>query len=309
MTALRPPFPFFGGKSRFADLVWSRLGDPGAYAEPFAGSLGILLGRKAPGKVEIVGDANGFISNFWRAVQSDPDAVAYHADYPCYQHDLYARNRFVMRWVSGESRRLLEDPKYFDAEIAGWWLWGVCASPNGSKFGLIDAGAHPETGGRGVNVLAAKYPGEVGSGERLRDVMQTLASRLSRVSVMAGDWTSTVAERRLNGNRQVKGDGSDHTVGVFLDPPYKIMREERAVYLLDELSDTCADDAYRWALQNGDRYRIAYCMEGRNREDAIYQFPEGWDVVFAGKHRIQMRKRFKDRAGNLIAFSPVCLNG
>lgn len=45
MTALRAPFPWFGGKSRAAPLVWSALGDVANYVEPFAGSLAVLLAR------------------------------------------------------------------------------------------------------------------------------------------------------------------------------------------------------------------------------------------------------------------------
>jgi hypothetical protein len=34
------PFPWFGGKSRAADLVWERFGDVPNYVEPFAGIAG-----------------------------------------------------------------------------------------------------------------------------------------------------------------------------------------------------------------------------------------------------------------------------
>lgn len=37
---LKAPFPYFGGKRRVAELVWSRLGDPINYIEPFAGGEG-----------------------------------------------------------------------------------------------------------------------------------------------------------------------------------------------------------------------------------------------------------------------------
>jgi site-specific DNA-adenine methylase len=40
------PFPWFGGKSRAAKLIWSRLGDVPNYVEPFAGSLAVLLGSE-----------------------------------------------------------------------------------------------------------------------------------------------------------------------------------------------------------------------------------------------------------------------
>ena len=42
---LKTPFPWFGGKSRAASLIWDRFGSPANYVEPFAGSLAVLLSR------------------------------------------------------------------------------------------------------------------------------------------------------------------------------------------------------------------------------------------------------------------------
>lgn len=42
---LAAPFPYFGGKSLACETVWSLLGNPVNYAEPFAGSAAMLLGR------------------------------------------------------------------------------------------------------------------------------------------------------------------------------------------------------------------------------------------------------------------------
>lgn len=46
---VRAPFPWFGGKSRAADLVWARFGNVPNYVEPFAGSLAVLLARPRGG--------------------------------------------------------------------------------------------------------------------------------------------------------------------------------------------------------------------------------------------------------------------
>lgn len=64
---LTAPFPYFGGKSRAAPLIWERLGNTPNYVEPFAGSLAVLLARPhAPG-TETVNDLDGLLSNAWRA--------------------------------------------------------------------------------------------------------------------------------------------------------------------------------------------------------------------------------------------------
>lgn len=46
--ALKAPFPWFGGKSRVASIVWERFGDVPNYVEPFFGSGAVLLGRPHP---------------------------------------------------------------------------------------------------------------------------------------------------------------------------------------------------------------------------------------------------------------------
>lgn len=81
---LKAPFPYFGGKSAIADLVWSRFGHVKNYVEPFAGSLAVLLARSELPEggygLETVNDYDCMIANFWRALQHDPDGVAYYAD-------------------------------------------------------------------------------------------------------------------------------------------------------------------------------------------------------------------------------------
>src|SRR5690242_9091850 len=113
---LRAPFPWFGGKRRVADLVWSRLGNVDTYNEPFAGSLAVLLGRPHEPRVETVNDLDCFIANFWRALQADPEAVAFYADAPVNEADLHSRHR----WLVGRGRRLAmrvrRDPHYFNAK-------------------------------------------------------------------------------------------------------------------------------------------------------------------------------------------------
>ena len=124
---IKAPFPYFGGKSRVAAAVWERFGDAGNYVEPFAGSLAVLLGRSHPARIETINDLDASIANFWRAVQADPDAVAQWADWPVNEVDLYARHL----WLVNQGRALVNpaaleaDPDYYDAKVAGWWVWGI----------------------------------------------------------------------------------------------------------------------------------------------------------------------------------------
>lgn len=121
---LKAPFPWFGGKSRVAHLVWERFGDVPNYVEPFFGSGAVLLARPHSPRVETVNDKDCYLSNFWRSVQHDPEAVAYYADWPVNENDLHSRHKWLVN--QGEFReRLAADPDYFDSKIAGWWVWGI----------------------------------------------------------------------------------------------------------------------------------------------------------------------------------------
>ena len=121
---LKAPFPWFGGKSRVAHLVWERFGDVPNYVEPFAGSLATLLKRPTPPRVETVNDLDCYLANFWRALRADPSAVAGHAAWPVNEADLHARHRWLHAQADFRSK-MRRDPEFFDARIAGWWVWGL----------------------------------------------------------------------------------------------------------------------------------------------------------------------------------------
>lgn len=126
-AALRAPFPWFGGKSRAAALIWTRLGDVANYIEPFAGSLAVLLGRPSVPRIETVNDLDAMICNFWRAIQQRPNEVAEFADWPVNEADLHARHRWLIEQLRGSQlrERLMADPAWCDPKIAGWWVWGI----------------------------------------------------------------------------------------------------------------------------------------------------------------------------------------
>jgi hypothetical protein len=128
LSELRAPFPWMGGKSRAADVLWRGFGpDVVNYVEPFAGSLAALLGRpNGPGKIETVNDLSGAICNFWRAVKTNPDAVAEWCDDPVSELDLHARHAWLVVRLDEMAEQLRADPEYFDAKVAGWWVWGIC---------------------------------------------------------------------------------------------------------------------------------------------------------------------------------------
>lgn len=121
---LKAPFPWYGGKSRAAPLMWSRLGDPRNLVIPFAGSLGDLLGRPSAPQIETINDRDCYVSNFWRAMRAAPDEVAAWADWPVNEADLHARHLWLVNRAEFRER-MMTDPDFYDPKIAGWWVWGL----------------------------------------------------------------------------------------------------------------------------------------------------------------------------------------
>ena len=163
---MQAPFPWYGGKRRWAEEIWARFGVPDVYVEPFAGSLAVLLANPRPAQREIVCDKDGLICNFWRALAHDPDAVAHYADYPTIHHDLTARHSWLVRWREGAAARLEEDPDFYDAKVAGWWVWGVsswighgwCAKETYNRIPHVD----PKAGcGQGVSAQRRTIPNRI----------------------------------------------------------------------------------------------------------------------------------------------------
>jgi hypothetical protein len=125
---MKAPFPWFGGKSLAAPLLWRAFGDVRNYVEPFFGSGAVLLARPQPfAGAETVNDLDGFIANAWRAIRADPAGTAQWADWPVNEVDQHARHLWLVERRDGLSERLMADPDFYDAKIAGWWLWGICS--------------------------------------------------------------------------------------------------------------------------------------------------------------------------------------
>ena len=126
----QPPFQWFGGKAGVADIVWAAIGsDVENYVEPFFGSGAVLMLRPSgtwERSRETVNDFDGMVANFWRAVRADPDSVAAWADWPVNENDLTARHLWLVNQKDSLRQRLESNPDYFDAKVAGWWVWGQC---------------------------------------------------------------------------------------------------------------------------------------------------------------------------------------
>lgn len=329
------PYPWFGGKSRVAGIVWDAFGDVPNYVEPFFGSGAVLLGRPDwhRGSIETVNDLDQYVANFWRALAHDPDAVAQYADWPVNEADLFARHL----WLVNEGRRQLRegmdyDPDWYDARIAGWWVWGIsqwigsgwCSGtgphtyPEGNT-GMGVSRTRPHLSGAGMGVkrqrlqlrdsgegvhrvsLAGQSAGETGQLPRngaLLAYLRQLAHRLARVRVCCGDWT------RILGPTPTEKLG---ITGVFLDPPYSAEANRTdGLYSTDDLS--VAHDVREWAIANGDNPMLRIALCGYDTEHAM---PDTWRAVpwkAHGGYAVQGNGNGRANAQReVVWFSPHCL--
>jgi site-specific DNA-adenine methylase len=164
-TDLKAPFPYFGGKSTVAHIIWEALGQPKHYIEPCAGSCAILLNRPDynPSKhMETINDKDGYVANVWRALQFDPDTVAKYCDWPVNHADLNARRLYLLKNVN-LLKDLVSDPEYFEPKMAGYWVW---AASCWIGSGLTRPSAMPDTtNARGVHKTrlydANRYPDRI----------------------------------------------------------------------------------------------------------------------------------------------------
>lgn len=310
---LRAPFPWFGGKRDVIDVVWRALGEPKQYIEPFCGSAAMLLGAPKVASLEVIGDVNGFVANFWRCVRHQPADVVHFADYPVSHIDLGARHP----WLIEQAPRLgaeLQDPSWpGDPKVAGWWLWGQCCwigsgwcewpieagqIPHVSNAGMgVQAAGkipHVSDAGRGVQA-AGKIPhvGDAGRGELLTSSGLTaakwigeLAQRLERVRVIHGDWS-----RCLNSHYGGDGPGT----AIFFDPPY--LAYERLYGTGQKL---VAQSVAEWCAG---RPQLRIALAGHVGD---YDLP-GWRVVQWERKRLTYAGG-GTKASEALWFSPACVD-
>ena len=308
----KPPFPWFGGKSRAASLIWERFGNVPNYVEPFFGSGAVLFLRPHAPKLETVNDKDAHLANFWRAVQADPDGVARYADWPVNENDLHARHLWLVTTGAERVERLTTDPDYYDVKIAGWWVWGICqwigsgwcrralavddADAGNAGMGVHRKRPHLGDAGRGVH-RQLPHLGDAGRGVDLVDYLRSLSDRLRRVRVCCGDWT------RVLGPTPTEKNG---ITGVLLDPPYDT-RAGRVGGLY--AVDTDVSAAVReWAIANGNNPKLRIALCGYDTEHVM---PDGWACVAwkaCGGYGSQSNGRGRANAEReRIWFSPHCL--
>ena len=325
---LTAPFPYYGGKRRIALETWDHFGKVDRYIEPFFGSGAVLLANPYPAKSEIVCDLNGFVSNFWRSIQNDPEKTAHYADWPSFHHDLAARHTWLVKW-GNEHIKLCEDPDFYDPKVAGWWCWGMSLWIGGSfcqlsegfsdrrpaispgnyqSRGIIESRQTTKPQGVMKRKLVIDRIPKVHNGkqassrltretnENLKNWFLKLSQRLENVIILNRSWKSAVTPTILGDT-----DTSPLTTrAVFLDPPYLTANRHTGIYQSDNDGTTnkVAQDSYDWAVSKGNDpdYKIAYCCG-----EGDFDIPQGWFTI----SQKFMGERNANR-NDIIMFSPAC---
>ncbi len=317
---------------------------------------------------EMVVDIDHHIVNFWRAVKSDPEAVAHHCDHPQFHADLSARHKWLVKWGRLHRDNIIEDPEYCDPKPAGWWVWGIslwigggwCADkgnldrtrplidpkstgghgvhaigqiPNikntDGNQGIHSIGKRPrietDDHGRGVHGIGGmpfvdnkggdqginairKMPridrSNSGTGINASDkinnliaFMAALSERLKDVIVLGGNWKQCLGPTPL----MHTATSAKPSVGILLDPPYLTKERVSSLYQsdVDGTSSDVAIEAWEWAKEHGDTYRIAYCCHAGD-----FDPPSGWTVETQSFGGVKNKKT--NTKQDCIMFSPAC---
>lgn len=291
---LKAPFPYFGGKSKIASVIWERFGEVRNYVEPFFGSGAVLLANPHPQGTETVCDKDHFVANFWRAVRANPVRVTHYVDRPVSEVEL----QHVHHWLvtDGASRlRDIETNRYFyDAEVAGLWLWGSCSWIgsgwcSGQGPWVLTDDEWRKDGGRGIN-RQLPHLGNRGRGinrqlphlgDRGRGINRQMQGQLTRREFIE-HWITALAER-MRDVRVTCGDWSRITgssvtyrlgvTAIFLDPPYSA-KAERCLGVYRQDDDAVAHVAAKWAMEQGDNPLMRIAFAGYDGE---HDFPSTWD--------------------------------
>jgi len=281
---LRFPVPYYGGKFRAAPLIERAMGPIVNLVIPFGGSLGCLLGRSQPARVETANDKDGLIVNAWRAAKFDPYGVAKRCAYPVHEATLHAVHRRLIETRETLTQRLEADPHAYDLDAAAWWIWGRSVWLgggwcNGKRCYKRSGGGKRRQKGRPWRTRMSLRGGQTGPGigqgvlssairDDLPNYLFALAERLRHVRITCGDWSRVVT------NAVTISHG---ITGVYFDPCYALTTGRDAeLYGIDE--PEASDDVRAWALEHGDHPRLRVVISGLDDEHAELE-GHGWHVL------------------------------
>jgi DNA adenine methylase len=181
---MKPPVPYFGGKSRLADWIVGLMPEHRVYVEPFGGSAAVLL-AKPRSRHEVLNDLDGNIVTFFRVLRDRPVEL----ERAC-RLTPYARDEFTAADLT--------DPSIDDLERARrWW---IRASQSFAKTGT--------TTGWATSIL--RNSNQARTAHNRCDRFADVAERLAGVTIEHRDAVDVIT-------------GYDDPDGlIYADPPYVV---------------------------------------------------------------------------------------
>lgn len=345
VDSIRPFVPYFGSKWDVAPVIWDRLGNVPNFLDAFSGGCSVAFRRPHVGKVETLNDLHGFIPNALRALRWAPEAVAEECSWiGVSELDLHARHADLMeRLDEAFVERLRSDPKFYDVELAAWWIsgqsqWigsGFCDTGHRNaatkmRPALSGAGKRPALSGHGGDVQRGDPKAGVGI---FRGTMPSLAgSDGTGVGYGRGIFASgrredlyayfRAIQARLGGDRAHNVRITCHDAialltpavttshgltGVVLDPPYSKSTGRRMRLYGCESGDVAAQ-AREWAIANGDNPHLRIVLAGYVGE---HDMPPTWECyAWRARGGYGNQGGENENAGKeRLWFSPHCLGG
>lgn len=195
---MKPPFPYYGSKSRLAPWIASLLPAHRVYIEPYAGAAAVLFDKR-PAAIEIINDLDGNVVNFFRALREEEDALIRALTYTP-----YAREEYAEADLSSDNLTSVERARRFLVRCTQ----GHNAAGSGGRAGWSNGIRRNQSQAATVVNLVDRLP--------------QIAQRLRKVVVENRDVVDCITAY----------DGAD--TALYVDPPYlDTTRESGNDYRLD----------------------------------------------------------------------------
>jgi DNA adenine methylase len=257
---VKPPFPYFGGKTAIAGRIAALLPPHEHYVEPFAGSLAVLL-AKPPSRAETVNDLDGDLMNFWRVLRERPAEL----ERACMLTP-HSRAEFEQAWRPADTEleaarrtwvRITQGRGLSTADNGGWRHF---QKPDGRR--RVHAMCHPELIG-----LTAERIADVTL--ECRPALEVIGAYGRHEGVLIYADPPYLGSTRNGSGRygsEMAGDGDHRDLAIAL-------RESRSAVVLSGYHSPLHDDLYRdWHRREipalarngtGDRTRVEVLWSNR----------------------------------------------
>lgn len=266
MQTLRSPINYLGGKARLAQRIIAAFPPASAYkvfCEPFAGSCSILFAKPRTNHLEVIGDANKRLINFWMAVRDDAEYLQWKL-----KTLPYSETVFQMYKESLDNG----DPMAMVEEAARWYYVNRC-----TIMGHIDSS-------KGMDYTATRskvrydVPSAAVSYQNAVSLLSIISTRLSGVQIHPWDFEKVITTYQ-----------AEKTM-FYIDSPYI---GSEGYYTVDNTPAFTLDDHRRLAkLLNETPAQVAISHYEHPLLDELYPASKWRRIVWAAKKELS---RLNDR--------------